>query len=514
MSIRRSLLIALILVVSFSAYFITLAEPVRAASTTIPCEGPSTSLNLAILNANTNPGPDTLELDGACHYYWGTALVVTSQITINGHGASIAHYMDYKPQDHVMVVQAGGNLTLNQVTITRGSVGDAEVMPGVVDPRNIGGGILNYGILTVNDATFSENTAWVWNVDRGAGGAIFNYGTLNVHHSTFSNNGAHDYGDAIANAGGTVTITDSTFEDNYNTHGSVIYIIGYGGAIYSDGGTVSVDGSTFESNHTSQGGAVTNWSGTVNVTKRLFKNNIAGHTADCCGGGAILNRDQMTVSTSTFGGNHSEFEAGAIFNQGVLSVSRSTFANNSSSNSGGGIYAWGEVTLGNDTFTSNSGISGSAVVMAGNGHLMMVNNTIAGNTTPGGSGGAIHLGQGQITLKNTIIANNTPDNCAGYALTDGGGNLTWPAEGNDCIYSGFQVGDSWLAALADNGGPNQTLWPQIGSAAVNHGDDAVCAAVPVGSMDQRGVSRPAGAHCDIGAVEVDKYKLFISFIRR
>ena len=40
-----------------------------------------------------------------------------------------------------------------------------------------------------------------------------------------------------------------------------------------------------------------------------------------------------------------------------------------------------------------------------------------------------------------------------------------------------------------------------GSPALDAGDDAVCAANPVNNLDQRGIVRPQGLHCDIGAFE-------------
>ena len=40
-----------------------------------------------------------------------------------------------------------------------------------------------------------------------------------------------------------------------------------------------------------------------------------------------------------------------------------------------------------------------------------------------------------------------------------------------------------------------------GSQATDAGDDAVCVSTPVAEIDQRGVTRPQGAHCDIGAYE-------------
>jgi hypothetical protein len=44
---------------------------------------------------------------------------------------------------------------------------------------------------------------------------------------------------------------------------------------------------------------------------------------------------------------------------------------------------------------------------------------------------------------------------------------------------------------------------QDGSSAVEKGSDAVCGASPVSGVDQRGIPRPQGPHCDIGAFEVE-----------
>jgi hypothetical protein len=62
--------------------------------------------------------------------------------------------------------------------------------------------------------------------------------------------------------------------------------------------------------------------------------------------------------------------------------------------------------------------------------------------------------------------------------------------------------DALLGSLADNGGPTLTLLPGATSPAI---DD-----IPVGTpflcdttspTDQRGITRPQGAGCDIGSVE-------------
>ncbi|HET6865942.1 MAG TPA: fibronectin type III domain-containing protein, partial [Solirubrobacteraceae bacterium] len=60
--------------------------------------------------------------------------------------------------------------------------------------------------------------------------------------------------------------------------------------------------------------------------------------------------------------------------------------------------------------------------------------------------------------------------------------------------AGFASGDPKLGPLQGNGGPTPTMALGAGSAAIDRG--AGCA-----STDQRGLTRPVGAACDIGAYE-------------
>src|SRR5262249_35448785 len=61
--------------------------------------------------------------------------------------------------------------------------------------------------------------------------------------------------------------------------------------------------------------------------------------------------------------------------------------------------------------------------------------------------------------------------------------------------------DPNLGALADNGGPTQTLALLANSPAIDAGADTICANSPVSGLDQRGTTRPNGGHCDVGAYE-------------
>lgn len=211
----------------------------------------------------------------------------------------------------------------------------------------------------------------------------------------------------------------------------------------------------------------------------------------------------------TFTGNHADgFQgaAGGIFNDyGTATVANSTFSGNGADQQGigGAIYNRGILALSNCTFSGNSATfgAGGAIFTSNYGVMTVTNCTISGNTAQAVGGVYVGVG-GVVTLRNTIVADNRPGgNCGGYPITDGGGNLSWP--GTAC--PGVNA-DPLLGLLQDNGGPTWTMAPGPGSAAINAGIDAICAGAPVDSLDQRGVSRPQGSHCDIGAVEQQPYR--------
>jgi hypothetical protein len=62
-------------------------------------------------------------------------------------------------------------------------------------------------------------------------------------------------------------------------------------------------------------------------------------------------------------------------------------------------------------------------------------------------------------------------------------------------------GDPKLGPLQMNGGETPTMDLGLGSAAIDTGIGSICSDEPVNSRDQRGVRRPQGPGCDIGAVE-------------
>jgi hypothetical protein len=168
-------------------------------------------------------------------------------------------------------------------------------------------------------------------------------------------------------------------------------------------------------------------------------------------------------------------------------------------------------TVANSTITGNSALGGSNAAGQGGGvynssTLTLLNDTIASNRVSGtgSTGSDLYNDGGTVTATNTIVSVGTgADNCAtanSGTITDGGHNLD---SGTSCEFAPASSNkDPKLGALANNGGPTETMALFMGSPAIDAGDDTVCAAVPVSAQDQRGVTRPQGAHCDIGAFEV------------
>ena len=136
---------------------------------------------------------------------------ITTPITIDGTGRTIA--ISGNNTVRVFYVESFGNLTLNAITVKNGRV----------TGEDNGGGIYNFGTLTVINSTLSGNSA-------ASGGAIYNNSsnTLTVTNSTFSGNSASTSGGGIYTSG-PVTVTHSTFSGNSSS---------LGGGIYRNWGTV------------------------------------------------------------------------------------------------------------------------------------------------------------------------------------------------------------------------------------------------------------------------------------
>jgi cysteine-rich repeat protein len=188
-------------------------------------------------------------------------------------------------------------------------------------------------------------------------------------------------------------------------------------------------------------------------------------------------------------------------------MTNSTVSGNRTGNGGdgGSSFGGGDAGAGGGIFLSLGNVSLNNVTVAENG-------TGSGGpgTTPGdgGVGGGITVASGTLNLKNTLVADNEaavggPD-CFGTLTTQGfnligdGSGCSGPVNGvsNDQVGSSVSLIDPLLGTLEDNGGGLATQALLADSPAVNAGDNTTCAAT-----DERGVTRPQGGTCDIGAYE-------------
>lgn len=224
-------------------------------------------------------------------------------------------------------------------------------------------------------------------------------------------------------------------------------------------------------------------------------------------GGGIFNRGNLTLEDSIVQDNIAEFGGGGLSNDGTLNLRRSTITGNSTDTDtntiGGGIENFnGSVGIVQSTISGNLANSGGGIENFG-GEVTLLFSTVAENSAASGSG---VLNDGDFTAKNSLVADNPGGgDCAdfGTSFDATGDNLD-----TDGTCPGFgQTTSAALAlgSLADNGGPTATHALGETSVAV----DAAADCTDVDGMteiaeDQRGVVRPQGPACDIGAFELEQ----------
>ena len=397
----------------------TLPDAVKAASTNTavggcPAGGAKDTLNLSATNYTLTTAADSINDNGL----WP----ISGTVTINGKpgvGSVIRRSKAVTQAFRIFQVNKDGILTLNYLTVQNGK------------SDGVGGGILNYGKLTLTHSIVSGNT--------GGGINSFNYDTVVIlTNSRVSDNSGVPFGGGIV-IGGTLTLTNSIVSDN-----SAGLLGGIGGGINSQtfGSTVTLMNSTVSGNSASKGGGIYS------------------------GGGAAL-----TMANSTVSGNSAGYHNGT--------------------GAGGGIYSQGSnVTLTNTTVSGNkAGINGGGGIFASGSSLTLISSTVSDNSS--GSNGAGINASGLLTLANSIIANSKlGSDCIVYgseSIIHKGKNLIEDGSCNVVDQGGLQV-DPKLGLLLDNGGPTRTHALLPDSIAINAADTVL----PKQFKDQRGAKRPQG----------------------
>jgi hypothetical protein len=189
-------------------------------------------------------------------------LSIAVNLTLTGAGAETTMIDGGGIARVISILNTSVHVALSKLTIRNG------VAAG-------GGGILNWGTLTISNSTVSRNTAA--SSYSATGGGIYNSGTLTINDSTLSGNA-----------------------------GSTNFI--YGGAIYNSG-TLAINNST------------------------LSGNSAGGFTGG--GGGGIYNDSTLKINNSTIAGNSGSPNGGGIYNNGSATLQNTIVAG---SPSGGNCY--------------------------------------------------------------------------------------------------------------------------------------------------------------------------------
>ncbi len=451
----------------------TLREAITAANT-------NTASGAAIGECTAGAGADTITFtaDYTITLLGSQLPTVTTDITINGNGAAntiiqanaAANTATYR----VFEVNNTGILTLDSLTVRHGRCNGAC-------PANLiaGGGMFSTGTLTLTNVTFSRNSAA--GLGGGSGGGMWSTGTSTLTNVTFSANSAASFGGGMHSTG-TSTLTDVTFSANSAD---------YGGGMYTSGAS-TLTNVTFSANSAARSGGGMFSTGTLTLTNVTFSANSAGFGS----GGGVYNGGSPTLTNVTFSGNSANY-GGGMYTSGASTLTNVTFSANSATNSGGGMYTYGNPTLTNVTFSANSATNNGGGVYNG-GSPTLTNVTFSANSATNNGGGVYNAGNP--TLKNVIIANSTS---GGDCVTDIGtlnAQNSLIEDGLTCVNgtnTNNLTGDPVLGALTNNGGSTQTFALLTGSPAIDTGTNTGCPAT-----DQRGVTRPQGVGCDIGAYEV------------
>ena len=250
-----------------------------------------TTIQAAIDDPSTEDGA-IIKVTDPVHTEAG--IVVNKGVTIRGLGADNtivqAHDEPGEASERVFYVEEGATVILESMTIRHG-----RPLP----KEEEGGGINNYGTLTIKNCIVTNNSAI-------GGGGVSSRGTLTIIASTISDNVARGDGPPGLECGG-------------------------GGGVKGSAGTLTIINSTITGN---QGG--------------LRSAGLGGGIRTGCGCTA-------EIINSTISGNKAVDFGGGIAAAGTVQITNCTVSNNAVTGSGGGLWVRGEVNLENTIVADNIG---------------------------------------------------------------------------------------------------------------------------------------------------------------
>ena len=438
----------------------------------------------------------TSMLLGACNFPGGISPSISEgeSDVVPCDISALISILENAPSDHSLEVSLTPDCTYaftlpHDVNPTQGATG----LPLITTEVIIHG---NHATFFKGDSDLSPSYGFrYFHVDGGALSIdslnLVNGGWTGVFESCADDEGGCGSGGAILVEGGSLSISGCSFTTN-----SAIK----GGSIFTEGvSTLNVSGSTFESNVSNQGGAIyMNANSDLLINSSQFLSNESVKvTAVNASGGAVYNGGNAEINGTTFQGNLAG-GGGAIFTTGSTHIDSSLFAGNWASGRAPAIQNYqGILEIENSTFSGNIYASkfGSyrGVILNGGGWMTLNHITVTG--TQGDYAGGISSFRGvTVQIDNSIIAEMGAAYPCLFEVSDseeGSNNLVLYGNCPGTIITG----DPLLGPLADNGGPTLTHALPFNSPAIDVINE------PCLATDQRGVTRPDGDACDLGAYE-------------
>jgi predicted outer membrane repeat protein len=223
-------------------------------------------------------------------------------------------------------------------------------------------------------------------------------------------------------------------------------------------------------------------------------------------GGGMFNASsgQLLLADVTFSGNSAAAGGGGMFNLSgdwyIYPILRNVSFIDNTAPQGGGMYNYtSDSILTNVTFSGNPATGSGGGMYNYSSSPTLTNVTFSGNTAASG-GGIMNTSSSSSYIRNTILWGNTASDPANAQIANDSNSNAYVSysvvQGGYTGSTNIITADPLLGSLGKNGGYTQTIPILEGSSAIDAGNNSVCPAT-----DQRGMPRPQGVSCDIGAYE-------------
>lgn len=350
------------------------------------------------------------------------------------------------------------------VTVNGGSI-SGNSAAGTTWGTSGGGGIYAEGGSTVNlnDTTIADNHV---TGNYGSGGGVrVNNGTLSADHVKILENTTNSNGGGISVKDSVLTVTDSEIRNNVagGSNGGGVEIIGSttdnkehtitnteitdnsaeerGGGVYVEQASITIKDSTLDNNHakhtdgsqaSSEGGGLSVRGGKdVTLDNTKVTNNSAKD------GGGIWVRDDVDTNVTIknnckITGNKSVYAGGGVmvrqdFNKKIgISIENSTIENNSAAN-GGGIYLIrkAHLDLKNTSVSKNNAVYGGALFLTQGASVSSAEKTTMNNNNTTLGGGSLWVETGSsANLADTDLSHNTATKYGGAVYVSANSKAT------------------------------------------------------------------------------------------